>query len=86
MDLISCQTWKKHHFGKPWTNNYVFCGEDCGYFMFKSKYPKDVARLIIHKVFTDEEISKMQFVYVPQYYRGNNNLMDRIDVYYKKVK
>lgn len=81
MNLISYQTWKKSHFGKPWTNKYELCGEDYGYCLFKSVNPKDAAKVIIHEVFTDEEINKREFVYVPHYYRGHNNLMDTLEIY-----
>ena len=83
MKLISYQTWKKYHYGTPLTNGYNFCAEDYGYGMFKSKHPKDIAKLIIHHIFTEEEINEKEFVYIPHYYRGHNSLMDRLIIYYK---
>ena len=86
MNLISYQTWKKYYLGEPWNNNYVFCGEDQGYGLFKSINPKDVATFIIHEVFNDKEIEKRKFVYIPHYYRGKNNLMDTLEIYCKIIK
>ena len=64
---------------KYWT----FCGNDCGYGLFQGKKPKEVAISIIHQVFNEQEIDNKQFAYKPSYYRGQNNLQDRIDVYYR---
>ena len=84
MKLISYQTWKKYYNGQPRNNKYTLCGEDSGYCLFKSINPKDVATIIIHEVFNDEEIKYREFVYIPHYYRGKNNLMDTIEIYCKK--
>lgn len=63
--------------GHGWT----FCGEERDYGLFRTCYPKDVARLLIHDIFSDEEIRKRRFVYVPHKYRGKNNMMDTLEVY-----
>ena len=60
---------------------WEFCGEEHDYGLFKTCYPKDVARLLIREIFSDEEIRKRRFVYVPHTYRGKNSLMDTLDIY-----
>ena len=63
--------------GYGWT----FCGDEYDYGLFDSMRPKEVAKIVINRVFSDKEISERLFVYVPYKYRGKNNLMDRLDVY-----
>ncbi len=86
MELISYATFKKRYWGTPEENGFKFCGDDCGYGLFKSCYPKDVAKVIIDSTFVGKNIEDCIFVYVPHYYRGVNSLQDRIEVYYKKKK
>lgn len=87
MNLISYQTYKKRtSISNILSDGFRLCGEDYGYSLFKSINPKDVAKILIKEVFTNEESEKMIFVYVPHYYRGRNNLQDRIEVYYRKIK
>ena len=60
---------------------WEFCGDTYDYGLFDSSRPKDVARLLIKQIFSDEEISKRKFVYVPRKYRGRNSMMDTLDIY-----
>lgn len=85
-NVISYQTWKKHHYGTPLADGYKICVEDSGYSLFKSVYPKDIARLLIHEVFSDEEMKDYEFVYWPHPYKGHQSLQDYIEVWYKKIK
>jgi len=85
-NVISYQTWKKYHYGTPLADGYKICGEDSGYSLFKSVYPKDIARLLIHEVFSDEEMKDYEFVYWPHPYKGRQSLQDHIEVWYKKIK
>lgn len=62
---------------------WSFCGDDYGYNLFYDKKPKEVAMNIIHQVFNGQDIDNMQFAYKPFYYKGKNNLQDRIEVYYR---
>lgn len=85
MELISYATYsKKYWWGRPAQNGYKFCGEEHDYGMFKSRRPKEVAKGIIDAVFAGKDIENYVFVYIPRYYRGRNNLQDRIEVYYRK--
>lgn len=62
---------------------WSLCGDDNGYNLFKDKKPKEAAINIIRQVFNGKNIDNMQFAYKPFYYRGKNNLQDRIEVYYR---
>ena len=63
---------------------WALCGEEHGYQLFKNEKPKAIAERLILEVFSYEEISKKIFYYHPHYYRGKNNLQDRIEVYYRE--
>jgi hypothetical protein len=67
---------------KYWT----FCGDDYGYGLLKERKPREVAISIIAQVFNGQDIDNFQFAYKPHYYRGQNNLQDRIEVYCRKIK
>lgn len=86
MKLISYNTWKKYNYGHPLVNGYKLCGDDYGYGIFKSVYPKDIAKVIIHEVFSPEEEDQYEFVYWPHPYRGVNSKEDFIDIWCKKIK
>lgn len=68
--------------------NYVpgplwkMCGYDYDYGMFRSKTPRDYAVLLIHSVFTDEEIRNKRFIYLPRTYRGRQSMKDSIEIYF----
>jgi hypothetical protein len=62
---------------------WSFCGDDYDYNLFKDKKPKEVAINIIRQVFNGQNLDNMQFAYKLFFYRGKNNLQDRIDVYYR---
>ena len=64
-------------------HSWKLCGSDEDYGLFRTKSPKDVAIFLIHCAFTEDEIAKRKFVYVPHTYRGLNGMKDTIDVYYK---
>ena len=85
MGLIHIHTFRKYNFGRhPLRCGYRLCGNESGYGILKKSYPKDVAKLLISQVFSNEEAENMEFVYEPRYYRGRNNLQDEVTVYYKK--
>lgn len=85
MKIISYTTYsKKYWWARPAQNGCKFCGEDYGYGMFKTRRPKEVAKAIIEAVFAGKDIENYVFIYIPHYYRGKNNLQDRIEVYYRK--
>lgn len=86
MRLISYNTWKKYNNGHPLANGYKMCGEDRGWSLFKSVYPKDIVRVIIHETFSVEDEKKYEFVYWPHPYRGVNYKEDTIDIWCKKIK
>ena len=86
MKLISYNTWKKHNNGHPLANGYKLCGEDRGWSLFKSVYPKDLARVIIHKTFTPDEEDQYEFVYWPHPYKGVKLKEDTIEIWCKKIK
>ena len=85
-NVISYRTWSKYHYGHPMADGYKLCGDDYGYCLFKSVYPKDAAMVIIHSVFTDEEMKNYEFVYWPHPYKGHNSLQDYIEVWCKLKK
>ena len=62
---------------------WSFCGDDYDYNLFKYKKPKEVAINIIRQVLNGQNLDNMQFAYKPYYYKGKNNLQDRIEVYYR---
>lgn len=86
MRIISYATWKKSHWGIPMSEGYHLCGDDYGYGLFKSVYPKDAAKFIIDSVFTKEESEGCEFVYIPHPYKGHNSKEDYIEVWYRKEK
>ena len=86
MKLISYNTWKKHNNGILLAEGYKVCGEDRGWGLFKSVYPKDIARVIIHKSFTPEEEDQYEFVYWPHPYKGVKSKEDTIEIWCKKIK
>ena len=65
--------------------SWVLCASDEDYGLFDSRYPKDVAIYLVHCVFSEEEIAKRKFVYVPHTYRGVCCMKDTIDVYCKEL-
>ena len=86
MATISYNTWKKHNNGILLAEGYKLCGEDWGYGLFKSVYPKDIAKVIIHETFSIEEESKYEFVYWPHPYKGVKYQQDHIEIWCKKIK
>lgn len=86
MRLISYNTWKKHNTGNLFAEGYCECGGECGYGLFKSVYPKDVATIIIHTFFTEEECEGYEFVYWPHPYKGVKSKEDTIEIWCKKIK
>lgn len=72
--------WRKEKAPDP---SWKLCASDEDYGLFRTRYPKDVAIDLIHCVFTEDEIAKRKFVYVPHTYRGLNCMKDTIEVYYK---
>lgn len=79
MNIATYSTYgKRFNFGK-----WKFCGEECGYGLFKMDSPRSIAERIVSQVFSEEEISKKIFMYKTHYYRGRNNLQDWVEVYYK---
>ena len=84
-NIISYQTWRKYHYGHPMADGYKLCGDDWGYGLFKSVYPKDAAITIIHYAFTDEEIKEREFVYWAHPYKGHQSKMDYIEIWCKKL-
>lgn len=87
MKIVNYKTWVKN-FGwqvHPIKLGYIFCGEKWDYQLFKSVKPKDLAKFIIKSVFNDEDIEKMEFVYITHYYHGPNSLSDGIEIYCKKI-
>ena len=67
-------------------SEWKLCGYDYDYGMFKSVYPRDYAVMLIHQVFSDEDISKRKFIYCPHTYRGRQSMKDYIEVYCKEKK
>ena len=65
--------------------SWKLCASDEDYGLFRTRYPKDVAIYLVHCVFSEEEITKRKFVYVPYTYRGVNSMKDTIDVYCKEL-
>ena len=90
MNLISYNTWKKHHTGCLLAEGYRCCGDD---YYLKSIYPKDLAMFIIHKVFIENEhsslneqdLDKYEFVYVPKYHKRTSNKLDTLEIWYKEI-
>lgn len=82
MEVISYNTFKNRCYVSDKISILSFCGEDYGYGMFKNKKPKEIAIELINQVFKPEEQKDKLFVYKATYYRGINNLQDRINVYY----
>lgn len=78
MDIFRVSS--QHRINKKY---WTFCGDDYGYNLFNDKKPKEVAINIIRQVFNGQNIDNMQFAYKPYYYKGRNNLQDRIEVYYR---
>lgn len=86
MKLISYDTWKKHNTGNLAADGYWICGSDSGYGLFKSVYPKDIARVIIHETFNEEMEKYYEFVYWPHHYKGVRTQEDYIDIWCRKIK
>lgn len=86
MKLISYNTWKKHNTGNLFAEGYKVCGEDRGWGLFKSVYPKDIATIIIHETFSVEDEKKYEFVYWPHPYKGVKSKEDTIEIWCKKIK
>ena len=66
------------------TGVWKLCGEECGYRLFESEKPKAIAERLICQVFGPKEMLRKIFYYLPYYYRGKNNLQNRIEVYYRE--
>ena len=87
MKLISYDTWKKHNTGHLATDGYRICGSEYGYGLFKSVYPKDIAKVIIHETFSPEKEDNYEFVYWPHPYKGVKYLVeDYIDIWCREIK
>ena len=70
----------KYHPGPIWH----VCGQDNDYGLFHNIRPRQLAIKLIHDVFTDEEIARRKFVYIPTVYRGRQSMQDEIIVYQRK--
>lgn len=86
MKLISYKTWKKHNPGSKLGDSFKFCGGDIGYLLLKSVYPKDIATIVIHNLFSKEEEDMYEFVYWPHPYKGKKYVDDSVDVWCRKIK
>lgn len=62
----------------------TLCGYDYDYGMFRTKHPRDLAVIMIHQVFSDEEIKEKRFIYVPRTYRGKQSMKDTLTIYCKE--
>ena len=60
------------------------CGYDYDYGMFRTKHPRDLSVLMIHQVFSDEEIKTKRFIYVPETYRGRQSMKDTLTIYFQE--
>lgn len=64
--------------------HWELCGYDHDYGMFLTKHPRDHAVFMIHQVFSDEEIKRKRFIYLPRTYRGRQSMQDTLMVYYQE--
>lgn len=82
MKLISYSTWRKHNPGYPLCDGYKFCGA----LPTKNSYPKDIATLIIHSLFSKEEEDVYEFIYWPHTYKNKKCVEKCVEVWCRKIK